>query len=133
MSVPFRDKGRATTMKEARKGVDCWGFVRLVYLLRRGILLPSYDECYGDTKDGTAITPHIMAVKAKHWQDVTEPQEFDLIILNCKGFPWHVGLVVRPGKMLHCGEGFGAVYEDYPSKRWPQHNIFGFARYHGEQ
>lgn len=127
--IHFKDKGRALTLKEARGGVDCWGLVRLVYHLQRGILLPSYDECYSDTKDGDAITPHILTVKEQHWHDVTDPLPFDLIILKVKGLPWHVGMVVKPGKMLHCGEGFGTVFEDYPSKRWPTHNIVGFVRY----
>lgn len=121
--IPFLDKGRT------EKGADCWGLVRLIYQRQRGIELPDYSECYSNTKDVNAITPHIMDVKVKHWHDVATPQEFDLIILKYKGFPWHVGVVITPKKMIHCGYGVGTAIADFPSKTWPVNKIVGFARY----
>lgn len=121
--IPFSDKGRTF------KSCDCWGLVRLIYKFELDIDLPDYSECYSNTKDGEAIMAHILSVKDKHWQDVPEPKEFDLIILKYKGFPWHVGVVITPKKMIHCGYGAGTVIADFPSTAWPKNKIVGFARY----
>jgi probable lipoprotein NlpC len=126
MGIPFAEKGRD------RKGFDCWGLVRDVYDKHCGISLPSYDKIYQSTvHDGKDISAKILEQRSKEWITVTEPLEFDVIIMRMRGLPMHVGLVTRPSFMLHCHEGVGVSHENYTSARWVN-RVVGFARYAGE-
>ena len=122
VGIPFEDKGRTTL------SVDCWGLVRLVYKIEKEIDLPSYDECYDHTNDVSKIDSHIKNEWAMSWSHPDAPESFDIIILKRRGVPMHVGIVTRPGFMLHCEQGAGTVHEKYTSMRW-ENKLMGFARW----
>lgn len=123
VGIQFAEKGRG-------KGnpVDCWGLVQLVYAERLGIALPDYLEDYETTDDRDTIGEHIGNVIRENWHEPAAPEPFDVIILRLRGVPMHVGLVTRPGYMLHCARGVGAVHESYNSSKW-RSNVMGFARH----
>ena len=58
--------------------------------------------------------------------EVDDPKEGDVVIF--KGRPWHIGLVIEPGQMLHSYRGGTSCIESYNSIRW-QSRIEGFYRY----
>ncbi|MCP5364118.1 MAG: C40 family peptidase [Hyphomicrobiales bacterium] len=131
VGLPWREQGRD------RSGVDCWGLVRLVLDEQRGILLPSFASDYAKD-DGPAIAALIDANRGLGiLVSADDEQAFDLV--HCRMpcavghavriLPWHVGIVVAPGTMLHITSSLGSAaierYHDSPRLR---HAILGFYR-----
>lgn len=125
VGIPFEEKGRSPA------AFDCWGLVRHVYKQHKGIELPSYLEVYETTDDRDALGLVIGQESKEKWHDPKTPAEFDVIILRLRGVPMHVGLVTKPGFMIHCARGIGVVHESFTSIKW-RHNVMGFAR-HGTE
>lgn len=121
MNVPFLEKGR--TME----GADCWGLVCLVYKNELGIDLKSYDDSYKDTLDVMTVNQTINNER-ENWQDTDKPKEFDVIILNMRGLPMHVGIVTGKGKMIHCQRFLNTCHERYDTMRW-SNRVVGFSRW----
>lgn len=107
---------------------DCWGKLMLIYEKERGILLPSYIEHYESTNDREKIGETIFRERQERWVQVEQPKEFDAILLKMRGVPMHVGIVTKPGYMIHCERGVGTVHEKYDAMRWAN-KITGFFRY----
>jgi hypothetical protein len=61
-------------------------------------------------------------------EQVEEPQEGDVVII--RGRPFHIGVIVESGYMLHAYNGGTSCIEDYNSIRW-RNKINGFYRYKG--
>lgn len=120
----FEEKGRGPDT------FDCWGLARWVYGHDRpgAAALPSYEELYEDTKDSDTLGKLIFDERNKHWNEVAAPKEFDLILLRMRGVGMHVGVVTKPGHMLHCEIGIGTVHERYDSMKW-KHRVIGYFRY----
>lgn len=65
----------------------------------------------------------------RHCHAVTDPEEGDIVLI--KAMPWHVGVVIAPGEMIHSyeAEGYGeSVCERYDGPKY-RNNIKGFYRY----
>lgn len=97
IGLPFEDGGRT------RRGLDCWGLVRLVFAAERGIELPSYGEI--SAGDLMALARAFTAgAEGAHWMQVTLPQEFDVVLMRSghghRGVV-HVGVIAGPGRLLH--------------------------------
>jgi probable lipoprotein NlpC len=125
MGVPFAEKGRDLT------GMDCWGLVQYVYAAERDIILPGYEWVYHTTTgDKESIGETVLEQSSKHWKRVAEGQEreFDVVIMRMHGLPMHVGVITRPGYMLHCLQGVGVSHERMDTARWNQ-RILGIVRY----
>ncbi len=122
MTVPFSEKGRDM------KGADCWGLLRLIFLHQKKILLPSFDSVYTDTNDREGLEKAMNEQKQINWRQVEHPQEFDVPLLRMRGVPMHVGVVTKPGHMIHCAKDINTVHERFDSIRW-KHSIVGFFRY----
>lgn len=60
---------------------------------------------------------------------VDEPAEGDVILLHSQ--PWHVGVVIGRGEMLHSFDGGDACIEPYTGLLW-RSRIAGFYRYPGD-
>lgn len=114
IGIPYRDKGRTR-----EDGLDCWGLVRLFYLQEFGIVLPSYTEDYLSAKEAKEIAQLINREKGS-WSPVSLGEERfgDVVILRIIGYPTHVGVVWRPGLMLHTLEKINSVLEPYSSSLW---------------
>ncbi|MDH3997703.1 MAG: C40 family peptidase [Desulfuromonadales bacterium] len=112
IGMPFLDHGRDA------QGCDCWGLVRLVLAEQFEIDVPSYGTAYSDCKSAE-IGPHIDDV-AKDWRQVEDEaaQPGDVVVLRIAGQPWHVGLVIEAGMMLHVERGLDACLERYDGPHW---------------
>lgn len=121
--IPFAEKGRT------EHGADCWGLACLVYKNELGIELPDYLDVYETTNDREALSEIIASESAEHWDHPKrgEEQPFDIIILDMRGVPMHVGIIIRKGFMIHCARGIGTTIESYDTLRW-KHKVRGFAR-----
>jgi cell wall-associated NlpC family hydrolase len=128
MNIEFAEKGRTI------EGLDCWGLVQLVYKHELGIELPDYLECYETTNDRDKLAEVINKESDLYWKHpkLGEEKEFDIIILNMRGVPMHVGIVTKQGYMIHCAKGINTVHENYKNMRWAN-KIKGFARYDGRK
>ena len=113
VGIPFLERGRT------REGVDCWGLVWLVMRDEFAIDAPSYDDKYFSTLDGVTIQG-LMEREAVSWLKVDPGTEEpgDVISFAISGKYRHVGLVVRPGLMLHCEKGKDSVLEEYGRPGW---------------
>lgn len=123
IKTEFVEKGRSES------GVDCWGLVGLIYKNELGIDLPDYLDVYESTNDRDALAATIDE-ESKKWETVTEPQEYDVVILDMRGVPMHVGIVTKPNHMIHCAKGINTVHENFTTSKW-KHKIVGYRRWKG--
>lgn len=110
VGLPFADLGRD------RAGVDCWGLVRLA-LAHHGIDVPSYAGGYADAGERVEISGLINGAKP-FWNQVEDPRELDVVTFRRGRLDCHVGLIVRPGFMLHVTEGLSSCVENYRDGYW---------------
>lgn len=122
MEIPFLEKGRSMD------GGDCWGLVGLIYKNELGIELPDYLDYYETTNDRDILAQTIKDERNQHWESPDDKKEFDVIILNMRGVPMHVGVITKPNHMIHCAKGIGTVHENYTTARW-KHKVMGVARW----
>jgi len=112
IGTPYKDHGRD------RAGVDCWGLAVLVYDEVLGIKLPSYAEDYISTDERGEIADLIRdRQQIGPWFEVDEASEFDVAFFRRGPHASHVGIVVRPGTMLHVPFDH-AKLEPYTSGQW---------------
>lgn len=80
---------------------DCYGLVWYINFHYHGVDLPRFDDMDGQlarinaTIQGQALS--------EDWQQVKEPQDFDLVLMRRAGDAYHVGIWfnVDGGKVLH--------------------------------
>lgn len=122
VGLPYRAKGRD------RDGLDCWGLVRLVMLEVFRVELHSYTAAYATPTDMIEVSAVLKGeIPESGWQPVVDaPRAGDGVVFRLLGQPWHVGLIVEPGRFLHIEEGAGSVVDRLDSPRWARriHGIF---------
>ena len=100
VGLPFVSGGRD------RRGVDCWGLVRLVFADVAGIDLPSHDTVAAD--DLHKVLRLIdRALLIPPWTTQVQrgaEKPLDVVVMSDRRMPAHVGLVVAPGLVLHAQE-----------------------------
>jgi len=121
VGIPYRAEGRD------RAGCDCWGLLVLVYRERLGIELPSHTGYIDPLSDAAAA---MIEAGKSDWQQVTEPVPYDAVLIRVDGQPHHIGLVIRPGWMLHSTAGRDSCIENYLRPYW-RARIEGFYRHVG--
>jgi cell wall-associated NlpC family hydrolase len=93
--------------------------VRLVYADELGINLPDRAGDYLHAGDRHAIVPLVEEARPD-WIPIdtayVHPLAGDLVLL--RQAPWHVGLVLGRGRMLHIPEGGMSCIEPYTTGRW---------------
>jgi len=113
IGLPFLHDGRD------KNGLDCWGLIQLVYRERLGIELPTYGGIY---KDGSPETLReigiVMERERGRWVSVSQPKDYDIVLLKMAGkLPTHVGVV--SGKFfLHIMSGIESVIERMDNLMW---------------
>lgn len=122
--IPFLERGRDRAV-----GVDCWGLVRLVYADRLGVELPTLTG-YSDLKDRISIA-QIIGEESASWWSVAPGFEriYDVAVFKMVGRPMHVGIVVKPGVMLHSEQGKGTHISEYSKDLHWSNRLEGFYRH----
>lgn len=110
VGLPWQDRGRTPD------GLDCWGLLRLVYADVLGIDLPDHSNGYIDTSD--AAISGLIDVGLSDWDSVAPGTERPLDAVLIRQAPWHVGVIVRRGLMLHMPENKASCIEPYDTGRW---------------
>jgi cell wall-associated NlpC family hydrolase len=113
LRIPFKDGGRDN------KGCDCWGLIRLIYG-HRGVELPTYGEIAA--KDLIRVRSQISSDKGhSQWDRVVlgSEQPMDIVVMTgamrtsdgaLRHAPVHVGLVTKPGWLIHTEDGYDAMH-----------------------
>jgi len=113
LGIPFAPGGRD------RRGVDCWGLVRLGLRELHGIEVPEVGP-YDITRRETCARLAEEQSENGLWQSVPLGRERagDVVLCELGGMPLHVGLVVAPGVMLHVTRGGHSTLASYRSGIW---------------
>jgi cell wall-associated NlpC family hydrolase len=122
VGLPFANRGRD------RNGLDCWGLVRLVLRDVFDVELPSLDEKYERASDGVVVS-HLVDMQRPILgaERTTAPHPGDVVLLQLRGLPCHVGVYVGDQCMLHVRRGTNAVVESLTSPRWSR-RVEGYYR-----
>lgn len=107
---------------------DCWQLVCLVYKNELDITLDTYKNEYYDALDRENIATIYVREMQQVYFKVDTPEEFDVVVCRVKGQPWHTGIVIEPGEMLHTQRYIDAAVERYDQFTW-KNRILGFYRY----
>lgn len=120
----FAPNGRTDT------DIDCWQLARLVYRDHLGVDLPIIDGVYTDNSPKTIVrVSRAMAEEREKWIQVSEPKEFDIVLMKPRGkMFFHVGIYIPRGKMLHIEDGSQVTSERIDGIVW-QNRIEGFYRH----
>ena len=97
IGIPFIEFGRS------RAGCDCWGLACTIYAEELGISLPQYLGDYTSAEERREISALIDgAAVSPLWLPVTgEASAFDIAVFRRGRLSSHLGIVVRPGLMIH--------------------------------
>jgi len=123
IGIPFRSCGRDYS------GLDCWGLLCLIYKERLNISLESYIDEYTDAGLYTKIA-EVVKYHEPEWISIEKGSEqlFDVAIFRLRGLPIHLGMVVKPGQMIHVLDKLNTCLERYNTPLWDK-RIRGFYRY----
>lgn len=126
IGIPFVEKGRS------REGCDCYGLICLVYSELLGVILPSFVNGYVSTQDSEELARLIRGHIAP-WRGIEAGHErpFDGVLLTEGGVPRHMGIVTRPGWLLHVENGGTAMLERYTDARLKR-RVAGFYRHESQ-
>lgn len=121
--IPFREHGRGPY------GVDCWGLACIIFREELNIELPPMDGDYEDTRDKKIS--ELIKSGSVSWNVVPCGQEkpFDIAVFRMLGRPMHIGIVVKPGRMVHCERGSGVYLTDYNKEGQWNKRLESFYRY----
>ena len=117
--IPYVDKGRTCD------GLDCYGLYKLVNREQFGRLVPDY--VYDSSMDADAVAQVMDRYLDVDFRKVETPAPGDLITLKILGRPWHCGVWVAPGLMLHAIDHALSGIDRLDSVRWAR-RITGFHR-----
>lgn len=110
VGLPYVEDGRGP------EAFDCLGLAQLVFRQECGIVLPEHlaDPPARQVRGGDgSLADHSGA----RWAKVAPGEEraFDMVLVRER--PWHVGVVVRRGEMLHMPANRSAVVEPFLTAR----------------
>jgi len=123
IGIPYGDHGRN------QKALDCWGLLWLIYKEQFNIGLPSYTDRYASAEDQETVS-HLIHNEIGPWTqvDANQVQFGDAVLLRIKGEPWHIGVVISQGLMIHVMKGIDVCLERYDRSMW-QHRVMGIYRH----
>jgi cell wall-associated NlpC family hydrolase len=120
--IPYANKGRWPGP------LDCWGLAQYVLRDAFRIYIPSYADRYQDSEGDDAAAALALGKETEPWLQVDDPRPGDLVEIAIAGKPWHVGVYIGEGQMLHTRDGVGSCIEDVWSPTW-RRRVRGFWRY----
>lgn len=108
VGIPYVSLGRT------RRGVDCYGLIKLVYEQEYGEELPDWhpDSHFNLQDRGKTIE---QIVTSGEFTEVEHPKDGDIAVCYRTKAAYHLGLYFGGG-VLHAAEGVGVVYE--PRRRF---------------
>jgi cell wall-associated NlpC family hydrolase len=102
--------------------------VALVYKNEFNIKIPTYENEYHDALDRKKIS-EIYTREMQIWIKTETPKISDIVVCRVRGQPWHTGIVVAQGQMLHTQRYINAAIEHYDRFTW-KNRVIGFWKYY---
>ena len=124
VGLPYKNMGRD------RSGLDCWGLIKIVYKEILGIELWDIGEAYPDdwSFKGKDL---FMENYQRQWENVDEPQAWDVVLLQNGGTVVnHAGIVLNKKTFIHCTKA-GVALGGLRERPWRSY-VAGFYRYKGK-
>jgi cell wall-associated NlpC family hydrolase len=122
IGIPYIDKGTDPAV-----GLDCWQLAKYFYREVMGKAIPDYLTFYKSSRSIDEAEGCIMEA-VKEWQVVAAPDFGDICVFRIGNKPWHTGICIGNGMMLHTDEGHGSVIEPFNGVRW-RNRIYGFYKW----
>jgi cell wall-associated NlpC family hydrolase len=96
LGIPYRHRGR--TMD----GLDCWGFLKLVYA-DLGFTLFDIEDLQYSKVWGLKGRDYFKENYANDWIRVDDPEPLDgILFVNSRGIANHAGVVLENRRFIHC-------------------------------
>lgn len=113
IGIPFVSGGRD------RRGLDCYGLIRLVLMEQYGCKLPLLDGKYDNALNFYDTSPLFFQQLPILTEKIAGPQERALALLEMHQLPCHLGLFCGGESIIHSRAGVGVVAERLDSRRLP--------------
>ena len=113
IGIPFQSGGRD------RRGLDCYGLIRLVLMEQYGCQLPLLDGKYDNALNLYDTSPLFFQQLPILTEKIAGPQERALALLEMHQLPCHLGLFCGGESIIHSRAGVGVVAEKIDSRRLP--------------
>ena len=108
------------------EGLDCWGFLKLVYQ-DLGFKLFDIEDLEYEKVWGLRGKDYFRENYENDWEKAAEPQTLDAVLfLNSRGIANHAGVVFKNRKFIHCPRQ-GVVVSRLDDASWKP-RIEGFYR-----
>lgn len=90
---------------------DCWLFFREIQAKHYGRTVPIVDVDVMDIRD---VIHKVDAEKKVHWEQIGKPEDGCSVLMSRNRYPVHIGmwLDIDGGKVLHCAQGMGVVFQN---------------------
>lgn len=111
IGLPFADLGRS------RAGADCYGLACIIYAAELDIALPDYAGAYASASEHAEIAALIDGAQGS-WVAMPNAAPFDLALFRRGRWTTHIGIVIRPGVMIHMDRDDCAKVADYRAGLW---------------
>jgi len=122
VGIPYVDKGTDPAV-----GLDCWQLIKHVYADALGVLIPDYMSFYKSAMSIREASACI-ALAIPEWEHVETKQPGDVLVFRINEAPWHTGMYLGNGLMLHTDEGHGSVVDRIDNIRW-RNRFYGAYRW----
>ncbi len=120
LGIPYQHRGRSL------EGLDCWGFLKLVYA-DLGVRLFDIEDLEYSKVWGMEGKDYFKAHYFHDWFEVKDPQPLDgVLFVNSRKIANHVGIVLSSKRFIHCCRQ-GVVISRINDPSW-QARIEGFYR-----
>lgn len=113
IGIPFQSGGRD------RRGLDCYGLIRLVLMEQYGCQLPLLDGGYDNALNLYDTSPLFFQQLPILAEKIAGPQEAAIALLEMHQLPCHLGLFCGGESIIHSRAGVGVVAEKIDSRRLP--------------
>jgi cell wall-associated NlpC family hydrolase len=96
LGIPYQHRGRTLT------GLDCWGFLKLVYA-DLGVRLFDIEDLEYSKVWGLEGRDYFKAHYFHDWAEVKEPEILDgVLFVNSRRIANHAGIVLSNKRFIHC-------------------------------
>ncbi|MBX9877640.1 MAG: C40 family peptidase [Candidatus Obscuribacterales bacterium] len=123
VGLEYKDCGRGP------EAFDCWGLVRQILKDQFNVDVPAY--LYETSQDRKIVGP-LIEDESKAYQPVEAGKEQlgDLVVLKLGNLPFHIGMVVGKGLLVHAMPETNSHLARYRDNPWKS-RIRGFYRHIG--
>lgn len=90
---------------------DCWLFFREISEKHYDRTIPTVDVDVMDIRD---VIHKVDTEKQARWEQIDRPEDGCAVLMSRNRYPVHIGmwLDIDGGKVLHCAQGMGVVFQN---------------------